>query len=81
MYLFGNAGNAMRCSVNWRLAGAKINDRGMILYTDLFMESNAINKFTLLLFPCLRIAHFFIDSREENNYQLCIYTYYCLACG
>ena len=26
-------------------------------------------------------AHFFIDSREENNYELCIYTYYCLSCG
>jgi len=25
-------------------------------------------------------AHFFIDSREKNNYQLCIYTYCCLSC-
>lgn len=26
-------------------------------------------------------THFFIDSREENNYQLCICTHCYLSCG
>lgn len=53
------------------------------------IASDTPDKFTLLLRRCLCVAvffqkqlrHFFIDSREEYNYQLCIYTHYSLSCG